>query len=299
MFIPIKRLQIFWYIIGLVLSSSIITTTKALRQNYNAYNYDQTTPQFTPDGRLLQVEYASLAATHSSPCLIWRGIDDGGYTLIMTIRRCSSSRLVPLPFDSPVVVCLSGVLSDSLALLAKVLDAQDEYRKLYGEGVFTVDTAAQTIASACRQHASGGGMRPYGSTLVLVSIENDFVAADASSAAVVGRGKVVQTDPSGGIHTINTDIHIVGGNQEQRQQQLVHDDDDEGKIIKLSEALTRAATYLLEVESKTKESNTNSKRRSQKISLEAMIISKDKGIYRLSDRQTKALLKKIRTKARK
>jgi hypothetical protein len=37
---------------------------------YNAYNYDLTTPMFTPDGRLLQVEYAEQASLSWSSPLI-------------------------------------------------------------------------------------------------------------------------------------------------------------------------------------------------------------------------------------
>ena len=47
---------------------------------YNAYQYDLTTPQFTPDGRLLQVEYASRAPEQSGPLVavpVWPRNDDG------------------------------------------------------------------------------------------------------------------------------------------------------------------------------------------------------------------------------
>jgi hypothetical protein len=38
--------------------------------NYHIYNYDQTSQQFTPDGRLVQVEYASHAVEQSSPVVV-------------------------------------------------------------------------------------------------------------------------------------------------------------------------------------------------------------------------------------
>jgi hypothetical protein len=54
-------------LVAILFLLSLVSNSSLANQNYNAYNYDMTTPLFTPDGRLLQVEYASRAATHSSP----------------------------------------------------------------------------------------------------------------------------------------------------------------------------------------------------------------------------------------
>jgi Proteasome subunit A N-terminal signature len=44
-----------------------ITRKASSSNSYNPYMYDLTAPLFTPDGRLLQTEYATRAADHSSP----------------------------------------------------------------------------------------------------------------------------------------------------------------------------------------------------------------------------------------
>jgi len=50
--------------------NSIVVASDSSSTGYNVYNYDLTTPQFTPDGLLKQVEYACAAPRNSMPMII-------------------------------------------------------------------------------------------------------------------------------------------------------------------------------------------------------------------------------------
>jgi 20S proteasome alpha/beta subunit len=265
----------------LLLFPCVIPSVSSSNQNYNAYNYDMTTPQFTPDGRLLQVEYASKAATHSSPCVIWKppqGTDDE-ITLIMTAKssRKIQNRLIPL--SETTAVCLSGVVSDSLALLSKVYEVQDNNRRLYGSALTELQIA-NSIAISCQRHSFGGGLRPYGSTMVIVSPKG-----------------ILQTDPSGAVLTVNTDakLHVVGGSTSsaeelRRTTQLLllqQHQRAETPETTLANALLALAKAVLETSLGENDPLDNAW-------LEVMVVSKKQGIHKLTNDQIERLLAKVR-----
>ncbi|KAL3778770.1 hypothetical protein ACHAWO_008386 [Cyclotella atomus] len=76
------------------LSSLLVSLAVVRASRYATYDYDLTTPQFTPDGRLLQVEYATNACVRegSNPILTV-GFGDGDDTLIVmaTVSSDASS----------------------------------------------------------------------------------------------------------------------------------------------------------------------------------------------------------------
>lgn len=214
--------------------------------NYNPYQYDMTVPQFTPDGRLLQVEYAQLAAyEQSSPIIVVTVTND--LALICTVRHSTKQRrttaaknkksttttmdlnvmrknkiiqerLIVLSSDSAnsnnndVVLGLSGILSDSLVLLQEVVQNQFmKYIRWYGydAGIQLLFTAmANIIANQCQSNSFGGGIRPYGSSFVIVNWNANGVL------------NLHRTDPSGAIQYVqlknndsenNVPIYISGG----------------------------------------------------------------------------------------
>jgi 20S proteasome alpha/beta subunit len=241
------------FLVSLVINSSLAN------QNYNAYNYDMTTPLFTPDGRLLQVEYASRAATHSSPCVLWKvGAHE---TLVMTRKssRKLQNRLIQL--SDTTAVCLSGVVSDSLALLAKVYELQDNNRRLYGSKTLTEQQVASAIATACQRHSFGGGLRPYGSTIVVLSPTT-----------------MLQTDPSGAVIALNDKCNIVGSSDADLRRKL----DSENSPTSLAEALLTVAKHLVPDKD------------DKDAWLEVMVLSKEKGVHKLSDDQVGRLLLKLK-----
>jgi Proteasome subunit A N-terminal signature len=70
----------------LLLLLSGTTRNASCSNSYNPYLYDLTAPLFTPDGRLLQTEYATRAADHSSP-LISARINDN-----LAVMACCHGR---------------------------------------------------------------------------------------------------------------------------------------------------------------------------------------------------------------
>lgn len=242
----------------------LISTTIA-NQNYNAYNYDMTTPQFTPDGRLLQVEYASLASTQSSPCVLWKL--EGGETLVMTAKSSRNLQNRIIQLSSTTAVCLSGVVSDSLALLSKVYEAQDEYRRMYGSAALLSERqVANAIATACQRHSFGGGLRPYGSTIIVLSAKN-----------------MLQTDPSGAVVSLkDTKLYIVGKSSHDLRRKL----EEEDAPTTLASALLVVAKHLVVTADET-EKNIASW-------LEVMVLSPEKGMHKLSEDQVEKLLATIK-----
>jgi len=83
-------------LVGIICWIDVSCATPQSNSGYNAYNYDLTTPMFTPDGRLLQVEYAALSSTYSTPlvCVLVPPSskeDPGGIVLatLSSSRECS------------------------------------------------------------------------------------------------------------------------------------------------------------------------------------------------------------------
>ena len=225
-------------IVRCVIASSILvplvaSSSSVSRNNYNVYNYDQTTPQFTPDGRLLQVEYASSAADVSAPMVVLEfisskssttsGDDDESSlaypcTVLITLPKqpfspqnriviIEKSNLSKKPSSflqrSTYCVAMSGILADSLALLQAGIKKAAEHSLQYQE-VLDMESFVQVLADECQSRVFAGGLRPYGSTLLLCGYEDDKPMAEgdkvtASSNRDSFQSLIYQTDPSGGI----------------------------------------------------------------------------------------------------
>mmetsp|Transcript_16223 Transcript_16223/g.23888 ORF Transcript_16223/g.23888 Transcript_16223/m.23888 type:complete len:326 (-) Transcript_16223:122-1099(-) len=180
--------------------------------SYNAYNYDMTTPLFTPDGRLLQVEYASLAAERSPP-LVALSVEDReeGHAIILAAFRqpCSSStaaaasrqkRIISLPNCPKIALAMSGVLSDAVDLLRVVRQHVDSWQRTYGVVETAIDDVAgiaTVIGDACQSHAFGGGLRPYGASFIVCGVHDD------------GNGlSLCKTDPSGAVVQLRSTAEV-------------------------------------------------------------------------------------------
>lgn len=317
--------------------------------SYNAYNYDLTTPLFTPDGRLLQVEYAYESSRHSSP-LVAIPCSEG--VVLATVQYFSrryphqirpqqqQTRFVELvlggncTFHTTVaVVGLSGVIADNLALLQHARKYLDSYTRSYGSntphGVYCYNLArhiANVIGDACQSHALGGGLRPYGASLLVCSVEHggrmyyparddgiDEPCHDSSVASIA------ITHPSGAVHSTivhcanqrsyDPNVCIVGGSSEvqaklrQHIQHLLSI-----KTKEETDRLSLKATVLVAMESLLEEYDRNKKEQQQQqepiedymdVEMEIVIMSPKHGTHRLLHRDIQLLISRIREQQKK
>ena len=337
----ITRTSILSWIARCILASSILvplvtSSSSAGRSNYNVYNYDQTTPQFTPDGRLLQVEYASNAADLSAPLVVLEFAssetdkdDEASYpcTVLITVPKqpfSPQNRIAILEKGdkkSAYCVAMSGILSDSLALLQAGMKTASEH-SLQFKQVLDMESFVQVLADECQSRVFAGGLRPYGSTLLLCGYDES------------DNSLIYQTDPSGGIlqHTpqsagdeeavsakkkrnsksVRTEVRcIVGGTQglqrqlhkqiqqgmarcEQKQKQR-----NRNKELTLADRIACVAKILIKETAETNSASSSngsasngrakSKKSNEKHPLEVVIISPRLGCHRLEGKQLQAI----------
>lgn len=172
--------------------------------NYNPYQYDLTTPQFTPDGRLLQVEYASQAVSEKSVLMIFPMPLEGQTTadshtqqLHLVISHHPKAGMERLVVVENKLVALAGIVADNLYLLRKVRDANFQQRKIYRESLSTPQMA-NVIARECQRRSFGGGIRPFGATMIVCGRSEG------------GSNEILRTDPSGAVVSIDG-IFLLGG----------------------------------------------------------------------------------------
>ena len=232
---------------------------------------------FSPDGRLLQVEYASRAAVHSSPLVILRDSEKGN-VIIITRKSSHSSQDRLVVFGANNIVCMSGVLADSLALLSVVQREMEKELRSFGSATtLSCLKIATILGNACQSHAFGGGLRPYGSTMVVCGLDG-----------------IYQTDPSGSVvrcmmNNERPQLLVVGGS-ETRQAQVKSELQkrvlSKSKDTDLSETLQRIAKILLQAD-------VDDKRQSKRQWLEVALISPIHGVHRLTDPQMQSLIEAV------
>jgi 20S proteasome subunit alpha 2 len=265
--------------------------------NYNVYNYD-VAPTFTPDGRLLQVEYASVASELSAPLLAIQAEDET--LILMTVKNVNTpqNRIVIVPVHSDgkrqeasrICVAMSGVLADSIALIQVGLKETSEQYRRYRTPMSVLQLAI-AMANACQSHSFGGGIRPFGCTLLTCGFSS------------TGSLCMYQTDPSGAIMEAPATgappstpciRWVVGGNSAVQRKVRKRLDASLSKSKKGSSisALVASVGKVLLKETQKEQGDGGSADPSQGYtSLEVVVINRKLGCYRLSNAQISSIMR--------
>ena len=150
--------------------------------------YDRAITVFSPDGRLFQVEYAREAVKRGTTSV---GIKAKDGVALLVDKRISSRLLEPqstekiFQVDDHIGAVTSGLVADARALVDRArVDAQIN-RVVYNEPI-AVETLAKKIADHKQTFTQYGGVRPYGTALLIGGIDDSGP-------------RLFETDPSGAL----------------------------------------------------------------------------------------------------
>mgnify|MGYP001562350098 CR=1 FL=1 len=137
--------------------------------------YDRTSTMFSPDGRLLQVEYAKKTVKQGSTAI---GIVCKDGVLLIADKRINEPLIVPssvekvFQVDEHIGATASGILSDGRILIDRARLMAQQHRITYDE---PVDTASlvKDICDIKQSFTQFGGARPFGVSILFAGISSE------------------------------------------------------------------------------------------------------------------------------
>lgn len=153
---------------------------------HQVMGYDRAITMFSPDGRLLQVEYAKKTVRQGSTAI---GIVCKEGVIFVTDKRIVDTLIVPesvekiFQVDEHIGATASGILSDARVLVERAQLKAQQHRVTYDSPIDVIEIVKDLcdLMQICTQ---SGGLRPFGVSLLVAGIDQDGI-------------KLFETDPTG------------------------------------------------------------------------------------------------------
>lgn len=140
----------------------------------DAMGYDRAITVFSPDGRLLQVEYAKETVNQGTPAI---GILYKEGVLLVVDKRILEKLVIPssvekiMQIDEHICAAISGLPSDGRVLVERAQLVAQNHRNTYDENI-DVKSLVKDICNQKQAFTQYGGMRPYGVSLLVAGVDD-------------------------------------------------------------------------------------------------------------------------------
>ena len=164
--------------------------------------YDRSITMFSPDGRLLQVEYAKKTVRQGSTAV---GIACKDGIVLVADKRIVGKLVVPesvekvFQIDDHIVATAAGIISDARVLVERSQIKAQQHRVTYDSGI-DVLSIVKDMSDLCQFTTQSAGLRPFGVSLLVGGVDDDgtpmLFMTDPTGiffryrAAVIGEGEV-------------------------------------------------------------------------------------------------------------
>lgn len=156
------------------------------QMSHQLMGYDRAITMFSPDGRLLQVEYAKKTVRQGSTA-IGLACKDG--VVFVTDKRILDTLIVPeavekiWKVDEHIGITSAGILSDARVLIERAQLNAQQHRVQFDAPV-DVLAVVKDICDLKQMTTQSGGLRPFGVSTLIGGVDEDGI-------------KLFQTDPTG------------------------------------------------------------------------------------------------------
>ena len=148
--------------------------------------YDRAITMFSPDGRLLQVEYAKKTVRQGSTAI---GISCVDGVILVADKRLVDKLVVSesvekiWQVDDHIGATASGIISDARILIERAQIMAQQHRVTYDTPIDLI-SIVRDISDIKQLTTQSGGYRPFGVSILIAGVDN-------------GKPKLFETDPTG------------------------------------------------------------------------------------------------------
>jgi proteasome alpha subunit len=141
---------------------------------HQAMGYDRTATMFSPEGHLLQVEYAEKTVRLGSSS-IGMVCSDGVFIIAdkraedRLVVRESANKISEI--DSHIMVSSAGILSDARILIERAQVLAQQHRVTYNSPI-EPELVIKEIANMKQQFTQYGGARPFGVSMMVAGVHD-------------------------------------------------------------------------------------------------------------------------------
>ncbi|MAG19929.1 proteasome endopeptidase complex, archaeal, alpha subunit [archaeon] len=144
------------------------------QMTHQMMGYDRTSTMFSPDGRLLQVEYAKKTVRQGTSAL---GIVCKDGVLLVADKRVIDRLIVPssvekvFQVDTHIGATASGIISDGRVLIEKAQVLAQQNKVTYDSDI-DVLTLVKDICNMKQGYTQFGGARPFGVSILFAGVDD-------------------------------------------------------------------------------------------------------------------------------
>jgi len=148
--------------------------------------YDMAITQFSPEGRLFQVEYAIEAVRRGTTSIVCRN----GNSVVFTVEKKSSELQEIIgsekifKIDDHIGVAIAGLTADARVLVDKAR-VQAQVNMLNYDEKISVKDSTLNICEYLQMFTQNAGVRPFGVSFLIAGVDSN------------GKASLYLTDPSG------------------------------------------------------------------------------------------------------